>query len=114
MKKEDNCNIFQDKQVQEKYKKIRQKFIDAKADENRLTIFDDLIFNAALLACDLDRIKNVPSILFNPKYPTIQKQSEAGKMRIKLIAQYRETMTKLYKTLLGVGYEEDDELEEYE
>lgn len=109
-----NLNAILQKEIDESYKKLKDKFKKNGADENKLELFDDLFINAAIVICDLERIKHIPTIIVNEKYPNIMKQSDAGKARVKLIAQLRDTLSKLYRDILGTIPEEDDDLTDFE
>ena len=56
----------------------------------------------------------MPSILFNKNNPNEQKETAAGKARVKYMAQYSTCMQKLNKDLLGALVVDDDDLDKYE
>ena len=57
----------------------------------------------------------MPSILFNKNNPNEQKETAAGKMRVKYMAQYVAAMQKLNKDMLGALNNDDDtDLDKYE
>lgn len=76
---------------------------------------DNLIKKAAELFAELEALKSVPSVLINRQYPEITKETAAGKMRIKLMAQYTNTMNKLNKDFCSqVNINESEDLEDFE
>ena len=63
----------------------------------------------------LESIKDLPTIVYDPKNPHNQSETAAGKTRIKYMAQYSSSMQKLNKDMLGAldGGDEGD-LDDYE
>lgn len=96
------------------YKRLVDVYTSANADVIKLKANDKLIRKVAELFAILEDMKNLPSILFNKKNPHEQKETAAGKARVKYMAQYTTCMQKLNKELLGVTNNDDDELSEYE
>ena len=96
------------------YKRLIDLYKKANVDEIKLKINDEWIRKVAELFACLDAIKDLPTIMFDPKNPFTQRETAAGKMRIKYMAQYSASMQKLNKDLLGVIVPDDDELNEYE
>lgn len=96
------------------YKRLVSVYTSANADIARLEANDNLLRKTAELFAILEDIKNLPSIIFNKKNPHEQKETAAGKARVKYMAQYTACMQKLNKDLLGVTNNDDDELSEYE
>lgn len=69
---------------------------------------------AEVFAC-LEVIKDLPSILYDKNNPTVQRETAAGKMRVKYMAQYTSAMQKLNKDLLGgLNGDDGDDLSDYE
>ena len=111
----EKLNQFSKQQVEKKYKELTAKFKELDAEDAKMKIFDDLFWATAVIVCDLERIRLIPSILINEKYPSIIKQSDAGKVRVKLVAQLRDNLSKLYRDIIGTLPENfDDDLEDYE
>ncbi len=62
----------------------------------------------------MEVIKDLPTILYDPANPTVQKETAAGKVRVKYMAQYASCMQKLNKELLGaLDGDDGDGLEDY-
>ena len=102
------------KVADEEYKRLVELYHDAKVDEFKLKIYDNLIHKVAELYAILEAIKNLPTILVDPNNFNNQKETAAGKARVKYMAQYTASMQKLNKDLLGVLVVDDDELDDYE
>lgn len=98
----------------EEYKRLVTNYKAANVDEIKLKINDSWIRKVAELFAVLESIKDLPTILFNPNNPSEQKETPAGKARVKYMAQYTASMQKLNKDLLGTIVVEDDELDDYE
>lgn len=96
------------------YKRLVELYNNAKVDEFKLKICDNLIRKVAELYAILESMKNLPTILFDPKNPNNQKETAAGKARVKYMAQYTASMQKLNKDLLGAIVVDDDELDDFE
>jgi hypothetical protein len=96
------------------YNRLVGNYKNASVDEIKLKINDEWIRKVAELFACLELIKDVPSIVINKKNPYIQKETAAGKMRVKYMAQYSASMQKLNKEMLGVLKVDDDDLGEYE
>lgn len=96
------------------YKRLIDLYKSANVDEVKLKINDSLIRKVAELYAILESMKDLPTILFNPKNPNDQKETAAGKARVKYMAQYTASMQKLNKDLLGALVVDDDELEDFE
>ena len=92
------------------YKRLIDLYKSANVDEVKLKINDSLIRKVAELYAILESMKDLPTILFNPKNPNDQKETAAGKARVKYMAQYTASMQKLNKDLLGALVVDDDEL----
>lgn len=96
------------------YDRLVKLFTDAGVDKIKLDIFDELIRKVAEVFACLEVIKDLPTILYDPANPTVQKETAAGKVRVKYMAQYASCMQKLNKELLGVLDGDDgDGLEDY-
>lgn len=98
----------------QEYKRLIGLYKSAHVDDIKLKIYDNLIRKVAELYAILESMKDLPTILFNPKKPADQKETAAGKARVKYMAQYTSAMQKLNKELMGALPEEDDDLDEYE
>ena len=59
---------------------------------------------AEVFAC-LEVIKDLPSILYDKNNPAVQRETAAGKMRVKYIAQYTSAM---------LNGDDGDDLSDYE
>lgn len=86
----------------------------AGADTTRLQVNDELIRKVAEIWADLERIKTLPSMLYDRKNPSIQRETPAGKARTRYMAQYSTCMQKLNKELLGTLNNDDEDLSEYD
>ena len=96
------------------YKRLIDLYKSANVDEVKLKINDSLIRKVAELYAILESMKDLPTILFNPKNPNDQKETAAGKARVKYMAQYTASMQKLNKYLLGALVVDDDELADFD
>lgn len=96
------------------YKRLIDLYKSANVDEVKLKINDSLILKVAELYAILESMKDLPTILFNPKNPNDQKETAAGKARVKYMAQYTASMQKLNKDLLGALVVDDDELADFD
>ena len=97
------------------YDRLVQLFTTAGVDKIKLDIFDKLIRKVATTFARLEVIEDLPTIIYNPANPTVQKETAAGKSYVKYMAQYTSCMQKLSKELLG-GLQDDDgdDLKDYE
>lgn len=96
------------------YKRLVDLYKSANVDEVKLKINDSLIRKVAELYAILESMKDLPTILFNPKNPNDQKETAAGKARVKYMAQYTASIQKLNKDLLGALVVDDDELADFD
>ena len=96
------------------YKRLIDLYKSANVDEVKLKINDSLIRKVAEIYAILESMKDLPTILFNPKNPNDQKETAAGKARVKYMAQYTASMQKLNKDLLGALVVDDDELADFD
>lgn len=97
------------------YKRLIDLYTQAGADEIKIKVNDELIRKVAELFADLETIKTLPLLIFDKRNPTIQKETAAGKMRVKHMAQYVAAMQKLNKDMLGALNNDDDtDLDKYE
>lgn len=96
------------------YSRLVQLYKDANVDEVKLKINDELIKKVAEIWACLENIKDLPTIYYDPKNPFIQRETAAGKVRVKYMAQYSNSMQKLNKEMLGTIVVDDDELDDYE
>ncbi len=96
------------------YDRLVKLFTDAGVDKIKLDIFDELIRKVAEVFACLEVIKDLPTILYDPVNPAVQKETAAGKVRVKYMAQYASCMQKLNKELLGaLDGDDGDGLEDY-
>lgn len=98
----------------EEYVRLVDTYEKANVDEVKLKINDNLIRKVAELFAILEDIKDLPSVIYNKKNIYEQKETAAGKARIKYMAQYSSCMQKLNKELLGTVVVDDDSLGDYE
>lgn len=97
------------------YDRLVNLFTDAGVDKIKVEIYSELIRKVAEVFACLEVIKNLPSILYDKNNPTVQRETAAGKMRVKYMAQYTSAMQKLNKDLLGGLNDDDgDDLSDYE
>lgn len=97
------------------YDRLVKLFKDAGVDKIKLDIYDELIRKVAEVFSCLEIIKDLPTIVYDPANPTAQKETAAGKVRVKYMAQYASTMQKLNKDLLGgLNGDDDGDLSDYE
>lgn len=101
--------------AQAEYDRLVKLFTTAGVDKTKLEIYDQLIRKVAEVFACLEVIKDLPTILYDKKNPTVQKETAAGKVRVKYMAQYSSVMQKLNKDLLGALNDDDgDDLSDYE
>lgn len=101
--------------AQVEYDRLVKLFTSAGVDKIKLDIYDELIRKVAEVFSCLEVIKDLPTILYDPKNPTVQKETAAGKVRVKYMAQYSSVMQKLNKDLLGaLDGDDGDDLKDYE
>ena len=87
----------------------------AGADTGRLEVNDSLIRKVAEVYAVLESMKDLPTILYNADNPQVQRETAAGRARVKYMAQYTASMQKLNKELLGTLAPDDgDGLDDYE
>lgn len=97
------------------YDRLVRLFTDAGVDKIKIEIYSELIRKVAEVFACLETIKNLPSIVYDKNNPTSQRETAAGKMRVKYMAQYTSAMQKLNKDLLGgLNGEDDDDLSDFE
>lgn len=96
------------------YNRLLEIYKSANVDAIKLQVYDKLLHKVAELYATLETIKDLPTILFNPNNPADQRETAAGKARVKYMAQYVNSMQKLNKELLGLLPEDDDDLNDYE
>jgi hypothetical protein len=87
----------------------------AGVDDIKLKINDSLIRKVAETFAVLESIKDLPTIIYNPQNPYVQRETAAGKARVKYMAQYTSAMQKLNKEMLGTLAPDDEGgLDDYE
>lgn len=97
------------------YGRLVKLFTDAGVDKIKVEIYSELIRKVAEVFACLEVIKDLPSILYDKNNPTVQRETAAGKMRVKYMAQYTSAMQKLNKDLLGgLNGDDGDDLSDYE
>ena len=101
--------------TEQEYQRLLRLYADAGVDEIKLRINDSLIHKVAEVFGILESMATLPTIIYDPKHPAIQKETAAGKARVKYMAQYTSAMQKLNRDLL-CNYDGDDgdELDDYE
>lgn len=100
--------------AEEEYARMISLYKKAGADEDRLAICDRLVRKVAELYATLERMKDLPAVIFDRENPALQRETAAGKARVKYMAQYTNAMQKLNKELCGGETEDDGGLEEFE
>lgn len=97
------------------YNRLVSRYKEANVDEIRLQVNDSLIRKVAELYAILESIKDLPTLYFDKLNPYAQKETAAGKARVKYMAQYTSAMQKLNKDLLGgLNGDDGDDLSDYE
>ena len=97
------------------YKRLVAAYTDAGVAAVKLIIYDELIRKVAEVFGCLEAIKDLPSIIYDKNNPSAQRETAAGRMRVKYMAQYTSATQKLNKELLGgLNGDDGDELEEYD
>lgn len=97
------------------YKRLVDLYKSANVDEVKLKVNDSLIRKVAETYAILESIKDLPTLYYDPKNPSIQRETAAGKTRIKYMAQYTSAMQKLNKEMLGaLNGDDDTDLDDYE
>lgn len=96
------------------YKRLVGLYTAAGVDEIKLKIYDELIRKVAEVFACLEAIKELPSIIYDPNNPSIQRETAAGRARVKYMAQYTSATTKLNKELLGGLNGDDGDLSAYD
>ena len=101
--------------TEKEYKRLVELYTEAGVDDVKLRLNDSLIHKVAEIFGILETMKDLPTILYDPKCPAIQKETAAGKARVKYMAQYASSMQKLNRDMLG-SYEggDEDSLDDYE
>lgn len=104
-----------EKYTEKEYKRLVELYREAGVDDMKLKINDSLIHKVAEVFGILESIKDLPTIIYDPMHPAVQKETAAGKARVKYMAQYASSMQKLNREMLG-SYDGDDgdELDDYE
>lgn len=95
------------------YKRLVDLYTKAGTDEIKLQICDNLIRKVAELYACLEVIKDLPTIIFDPRNRNKQIETAAGKSRVKYMAQYTASMQKLNKELLGAIVDDGDDLDDF-
>ena len=96
------------------YKRLVGLYTAAGVDEIKLKIYDGLIRKVAEAFACLEVISELPLIIYNPKKPYMQRETAAGRARVKYMAQYTSAMQKLNKELLGgLNGDDGDDLSAY-
>lgn len=97
------------------YKRLVGLYKAAGVDAIKLQIYDELIRAAADAFACLEAIKELPLIIYDPKNPLKQRETAAGRARVKYHAQYQTAMQKINKDLLGgLNGDDDGDLEKYD
>lgn len=83
------------------YLRLTTLYTNAGVDVIKLQVNDSLIREVANTYGCIKALDGLPLLLYSKKNPTIQRTTEAGKLRVKYMAQYTAAMQKLNKELLG-------------
>ncbi len=100
--------------AKEEYQRLIGLYREAGADEIKLRINDSLIRKVAETFGILESIKALPTVCYDQRNRALQKETAAGKVRVKYMAQYSSAMQKLNRELLGAVNDDDAELDDYE
>ncbi len=110
-----NTPKTRDEHTETEYKRLVSLYTEAGVDEIKLRVNDSLIHKVAEVFGILESIKHLPTIIYDPKNPAVQRETAAGKTRVKYMAQYVSSMQKLNKEMLGaLDGDDGDELDDYE
>ncbi len=97
------------------YDRLIELYKTAGVDEIKLKINDSWIKEVAAIYATLQLLKDLPTIIYDKKNPHQQRETAAGKSKVKLLAQYSAAMQKLNKDLFGTLNGDDaDDLSEFE
>lgn len=96
------------------YLRLTKLYREAGADAVKLAINDSLIRKVAEVFGILEAMKDIPTLYYDPRHPGSQKETAAGKARVKYMAQYVSAMQKLNKEMLGEANDDDGDLGDYE
>lgn len=97
------------------YNRLVALYTAANVDGVKLKVNDSLIRKVAEVWAELESIKDLPTIIYDRRNPNVQKETPAGKMRVKYMAQYTSAMQKLNKEMLGaINADDDDDLGDFE
>lgn len=101
--------------AEDEYKRLIDRYAEAGVDDIKLRVNDSLIRKVAEVFGILESIKDLPSIIFDTKNHAVQRETAAGKMRVKYMAQYVSAMQKLNKEMLGaIDGDNGEGLDDYE
>ena len=117
MKKNTKTNSNRKAYADAEYNRLVSLYRDAGVDELKLKINDSWLHKIAELYGILEAIKDMPTIRYQKSEPIKSEETAAGKARVKYMAQYTASMTKLNKDLLGTSYDgggNNDDLNEFE
>lgn len=104
-----------DEYAEDEYRRLVDLYTGAGVDEIKLRVNDSLIHKVAEVFGILESIKRLPTIIYDPKNPAVQRETAAGKTRVKYMAQYVAAMQKLNRDMLGgLDGEDGDDLDDYE
>lgn len=98
----------------EEYQRLVSLYREAGVDEIKLRINDSLIQKVAEVFGILESMKNLPTIFYDPKNKAVQRETAAGKARVRYMAQYASAMQKLNREMLGAVNDDESDLEDYE
>lgn len=97
----------------DEYARLIDLYKKGNVDPLKLEINDSLIRKVAEIFATLEMIKGVPSLVISGKNNAVQRETPAGKLRVKYMAQYSSCMQKLNKEMLGEQADDDDDLDDY-
>lgn len=97
------------------YQRLIDLYTASGVDEMKLRVNDSFIHKVAEVFGILESIKELPTIVYDAKNPAVQRETAAGKARVRYMAQYVSAMQKLNREMLGALEGDDgDGLDEYE
>lgn len=97
------------------YARLKKLYTDAGVDAIKLSIYDEFIRKVAEAFARVEMLNYLPTVIYDPKNPSVQRETAAGRAWVKYMAQYTSAMQKLSKDLLGgLNGDDMDGLEEYD
>jgi len=100
--------------AQKEYDRLCQIYETAGVEQVKLDAYDNLIRKVAELFARLESIKDLPLIIVSRSDLSQQKETAAGRVLVKYMAQYTSAIIKLNRELLGAIPDDDgDALDDY-